>query len=173
MQQWDHFEHILYFTKLFSNNKYLNRLLLSILCTVIFHSFGFNFSEIMVTGSDHEIRLIDDAFGKICNGVTDLSMNVRQLAAKLLGSMTLVSPKFLCQTLDKKLMSNMRKKVRIFAFKISQRIFSLPRKILIGKRIFSEKNVSSMDILRVFPSRMVESISEFLSIYVSKDLSRF
>lgn len=65
----------------------------------------------MVTGSDHEIRLIDDAFGKICNGVTDLSMNVRQLAAKLLGSMTLVSPKFLCQTLDKKLMSNMRKKV--------------------------------------------------------------
>lgn len=67
----------------------------------------------MVSGSDHEIRLIDDAFGKICNGVTDLSMNVRQLAAKLLGSMALVSPKFLCQTLDKKLMSNMRKKVRI------------------------------------------------------------
>lgn len=68
-------------------------------------------SEIVVPGSDHEIRLIDDAFGKICNGVTDLSMHVRTLAAKLLGSMKLVSPKFLNQTLDKKLMSNMRRKV--------------------------------------------------------------
>lgn len=61
-------------------------------------------------GSIHEIRLIDDAFGKICNGVTDLSMHVRTLAAKLLGTMKLVSPKFLNQTLDKKLMSNMRRK---------------------------------------------------------------
>ncbi|XP_072398264.1 integrator complex subunit 4 [Diabrotica undecimpunctata] len=67
-------------------------------------------NEIFVPGSEHEIRLIDDAFGKICNGVTDLSMNVRTLAAQLLGSMKLVSPKFLCQTLDKKLMSNMRRK---------------------------------------------------------------
>lgn len=68
------------------------------------------FSEILVPGSIHEIRLIDDAFGKICNGVTDLSMHVRTLAAKLLGTMKLVSPKFLNQTLDKKLMSNMRRK---------------------------------------------------------------
>ncbi|VEN55059.1 unnamed protein product [Callosobruchus maculatus] len=67
-------------------------------------------NEILVTGSDHQIRLIDDAFGKICNTVTDLSMNVRTLAAKLLGGMKLVSPKFLSQTLDKKLMSNMRRK---------------------------------------------------------------
>ncbi|KAL3280766.1 hypothetical protein HHI36_003998 [Cryptolaemus montrouzieri] len=67
-------------------------------------------NEIFVPGSDHEIRLIDDAFGKICSGVTDLSMQVRTLSAKLLGSMTLVSPKFLNQTLDKKLMSNMRRK---------------------------------------------------------------
>ncbi|XP_044751822.1 integrator complex subunit 4 [Coccinella septempunctata] len=66
--------------------------------------------EMFVTGSDHEIRLIDDAFGKICSGVTDLSMQVRTLSAKLLGSMTAVSPKFLNQTLDKKLMSNMRRK---------------------------------------------------------------
>lgn len=61
--------------------------------------------------SEQEIRLIDDAFGKICNAVTDLSMQVRTYAAKLLGSMSLVSPKFLNQTLDKKLMSNMRRKV--------------------------------------------------------------
>ncbi|KAG5874600.1 hypothetical protein JTB14_032997 [Gonioctena quinquepunctata] len=67
-------------------------------------------NEILLPGSEHEIRLIDDAFGKICNGVSDLSMNVRMLAAKLLGSMSLVSPKFLNQTLDKKLMSNMRRK---------------------------------------------------------------
>ncbi|CAH1956438.1 unnamed protein product [Acanthoscelides obtectus] len=65
---------------------------------------------ILVTGSDHQIRLVDDAFGKVCNAVTDLSMNVRMLAAKLLGGMKLVSPKFLSQTLDKKLMSNMRRK---------------------------------------------------------------
>ncbi|XP_018574117.1 integrator complex subunit 4 [Anoplophora glabripennis] len=67
-------------------------------------------NEILLPGSEHEIRLIDDAFGKICNGVTDLSMQVRTLASKLLGGMKLVSPKFLNQTLDKKLMSNMRRK---------------------------------------------------------------
>ncbi|CAG9769751.1 unnamed protein product [Ceutorhynchus assimilis] len=67
-------------------------------------------NEIVVPGSVLEIRLIDDAFGKICNGVTDLSMQVRTLAAKLLGTMKLVSVKFLNQTLDKKLMSNMRRK---------------------------------------------------------------
>ncbi|XP_045472488.1 integrator complex subunit 4 [Harmonia axyridis] len=66
--------------------------------------------QMFVSGSDHEIRLIDDAFGKICSGVTDLSMQVRTLSAELLGSMTAVSPKFLNQTLDKKLMSNMRRK---------------------------------------------------------------
>ncbi|XP_022910802.2 integrator complex subunit 4 isoform X2 [Onthophagus taurus] len=65
---------------------------------------------ILLPDSEQELRLIDDAFGKICTGVTDLSMFVRTQAAKLLGSMSLVSPKFLNQTLDKKLMSNMRRK---------------------------------------------------------------
>lgn len=69
------------------------------------------FSIIVLPDSEQELRLIDDAFGKICNGVTDLSMHVRVHAAKLLGSMTAVHPKFLNQTLDKKLMSNMRRKV--------------------------------------------------------------
>ncbi|CAG2068113.1 unnamed protein product, partial [Timema podura] len=63
---------------------------------------------IVLPSSDEEVRLVDDAFGKLCNMINDLSMNVRTLAAEKLGSMTLVSPKFLHQTLDKKLMSNMR-----------------------------------------------------------------
>lgn len=66
--------------------------------------------NIKLPESEQEIRLIDDAFGKICNALCDLSMHIRTLAAELLGGMTMVSDEFLHQTLDKKLMSNMRKK---------------------------------------------------------------
>lgn len=65
--------------------------------------------------SDQELRMIDDAFGKVCNAVNDLSMCVRTLAAQLLGSMKLVSSRFLHQTLDKKLMSNMRVSIGFLA----------------------------------------------------------
>ncbi|CAH1117828.1 unnamed protein product [Phaedon cochleariae] len=85
----------------------VRRVVVRLIC-VLGNSYPDN--EILLPGSIHEIRLIDDAFGKICNSVSDLSMNVRTLAAELLGSMKLVSPKFLNQTLDKKLMSNMRRK---------------------------------------------------------------
>ena len=54
------------------------------------------------------IRLADDAFAHVCNSVNDLVVRVRALAAELLGSMQNVSEDFLQQTLDKKLMSNMR-----------------------------------------------------------------
>jgi len=64
--------------------------------------------HVKVPESDDTIRLGDDAFSRICNALTDLAVHVRQLAASLLGSMTFVSPKFLEQTLDKKLMSDMR-----------------------------------------------------------------
>lgn len=67
-------------------------------------------NTITLAESEEEIRLVDDAFGKVCLMINDLSMRVRTLAAQFLGTMTLVSPKFLQQTLDKKLMSNMRKK---------------------------------------------------------------
>lgn len=54
------------------------------------------------------MHLVDDAFAKICQAIGDLSVNVRTLAAELLGSMVNVNPHFLEQTLDKKLMSDMR-----------------------------------------------------------------
>lgn len=58
--------------------------------------------------SSDEVRLVDDAFIKICHMVNDLSMTVRREAAGLLGSLHLVSQKFLEQTLDKKLMSHLK-----------------------------------------------------------------
>lgn len=65
-------------------------------------------SPVKLQDSDEEVRLVDDAFGKVCNAVNDLSMRVRMQAAQLLGTMATVSSKFLHQTLDKKLFSNMR-----------------------------------------------------------------
>lgn len=63
-----------------------------------------------VPESDSKLRLVDAAFGHICSAICDLSMQVRQQAASLLGGMTAVSNEFLHQTLDKKLMSNLRRK---------------------------------------------------------------
>ncbi|XP_022098018.1 integrator complex subunit 4-like [Acanthaster planci] len=60
--------------------------------------------------SEDKLRLIDDGFTNICQMVNDQSVNVRSEAVGLLGSLHLVSPKFLQQTLDKKLMSGLRRK---------------------------------------------------------------
>ncbi|CAN0081246.1 integrator complex subunit 4 isoform X2 [Lampetra fluviatilis] len=67
-------------------------------------------SVVPVPSSNEEIRLVDDAFGKVCQVVSDGSLLVRVQAAKMLGTMQNVSEKFLEQTLDKKLMSDLRRK---------------------------------------------------------------
>lgn len=66
------------------------------------------FSLVCVNQGEEQIRLVDDAFAKICSMMNDLSMRVRKQAASLLGNFSDVSLDFLEQTLDKKLMSNLR-----------------------------------------------------------------
>ncbi|CAK1548623.1 unnamed protein product [Leptosia nina] len=73
---------------------------------------GNKYPENTVTLQDGEttLRLVDDAFIRICSAVNDLCMQVRALACSLLGTTRGVSDRFLLQTLDKQLMSNMKKK---------------------------------------------------------------
>ena len=68
-------------------------------------------SQVKAEKLEEEIRLVDDGFAKISNAVNDYSVKVRVTAMGLLGSLHTVSAEFLQQTLDKKLMSNLRIKV--------------------------------------------------------------
>ena len=67
-----------------------------------------SFCRMIPSSKSEEVRLVDDAFIKICNMVNDGSMKVRAEAMGLLGSLHLVSFVYLEQTLDKKLMSHLR-----------------------------------------------------------------
>ncbi|XP_067948883.1 integrator complex subunit 4-like isoform X1 [Watersipora subatra] len=58
----------------------------------------------------HSIPMLDDGFAKVCDAVNDLSYIVRTQAARLMANFVGVSQHFLEQTLDKKLMSNMKRK---------------------------------------------------------------
>ncbi|CAH2262164.1 jg26811 [Pararge aegeria aegeria] len=71
---------------------------------------GSKYPENTVTLQDGEttMRLVDDAFIRICSAVNDLCMQVRALSCSLLGTTRAVSDRFLLQTLDKQLMSNMK-----------------------------------------------------------------
>ncbi|XP_011201893.2 integrator complex subunit 4 [Bactrocera dorsalis] len=73
---------------------------------------GISHPDHIITGGedDEEMRLIDAAFGKVCGALCDLSIQIRTQAAEHLGLMTQVTSEFLHQTLDKKLMSNLRRK---------------------------------------------------------------
>ncbi|KAJ1674790.1 hypothetical protein EV182_002556 [Spiromyces aspiralis] len=57
------------------------------------------------------IRLLDDAFVKICDMVNDSSVIVRQRACTVLGRFYNVNSKFLFQTLSKQVMSNLKRYV--------------------------------------------------------------
>lgn len=65
-------------------------------------------SMVLSPGGGEKMRLVDDAFAKICHAINDPCVQVRVLAATLLGKMPQVGQNFLDQTLDKKLMSDMR-----------------------------------------------------------------
>ncbi len=68
---------------------------------------------VSAVGGGEKMRLVDDAFAKICHAINDPCVQVRVLAATLLGKMPQVGHNFLDQTLDKKLMSDMRVRVAI------------------------------------------------------------
>ncbi|KAI9506328.1 armadillo-type protein, partial [Coemansia spiralis] len=55
------------------------------------------------------IRLLDDAFVKICDMVNDCSVVVRQRACSILGRFKSVDSKFLSQTFSKQVMSHLRR----------------------------------------------------------------
>ncbi|CAG0912793.1 unnamed protein product [Notodromas monacha] len=69
-----------------------------------------DFPVLLQNSNSETNRLSDEVFGQVCSAMSDLSLKVRTLSAGLLGTIDKVSQVFVDQTLDKNLMSNMRKK---------------------------------------------------------------
>lgn len=67
--------------------------------------------DMMVETKEGGEVVADNCFVKLCEATTDISISVRTHAARLLGNIQEVSMPILFQTLEKKLMSNYRKKV--------------------------------------------------------------
>lgn len=63
-------------------------------------------------GIDEEVRLLDDAFVKICDMVNDVDVNVRTKACTIMASYQHVDPNVLSQTFSKQIMSHNKRNAR-------------------------------------------------------------
>lgn len=63
-------------------------------------------------GIDEEVRLLDDAFVKICDMVNDVDVSVRTKACTIMASYQYVDPNVLSQTFSKQIMSHNKRKAR-------------------------------------------------------------
>jgi integrator complex subunit 4 len=63
-------------------------------------------------GIDEEVRLLDDAFVKICDMVNDVDVSVRTKACTIMASYQHVDPNVLSQTFSKQIMSHNTRKAR-------------------------------------------------------------
>jgi len=77
------------------------------LISVISHLYA-RFKVATIGHEGYKMKLIDDAFVKICDMVNDPSVRVRTKACETLGSFAGIDSKFLMQTLSKQIMSNLK-----------------------------------------------------------------
>jgi integrator complex subunit 4 len=63
-------------------------------------------------GIDEEVRLLDDAFVKICDMVNDVDVSVRTKACTIMASYQYVDPNVLSQTFSKQIMSHNKRKAQ-------------------------------------------------------------
>jgi len=64
--------------------------------------------EMKRNARDRQVKLVDEAFTRVCAAVNDMEPMVREIAAQLMGKYRSVSKKFLIQSLDRRLTYQMR-----------------------------------------------------------------